>query len=428
MRILIIGSGGREHALAWKISQSPKLEALFIAPGNAGTAILGKNVPIQSSDLEGIIKLIITEKVDMVIVGPEAPLADGLSDMIRDNPKTSRVKVIGPSKSGSRLESSKVFAKEFMARYSIPTAASSVFSVDSFNQAVRFIHQNTPPYVLKADGLAAGKGVVICETRQEALEELEAMLLRKKFGVASQRILIEEFLNGIELSAFVITDGTDYVMLPSAKDYKRIGEGDTGLNTGGMGSISPVPFADQDFMRKVEDRVIRPTIAGLKQEQIPYTGFIFFGLMNVEGNPFVIEYNVRMGDPEAEAVIPRIQTDVVDLFLAASGGTLSQVKLEIDPSFCAAVMLVAGGYPGRYEKGKTITGLDQVKESILFHAGTALEAFSGSVVTNGGRVIAVASLAQELEDALSRSYSNAGKIFFDGIYYRKDLGKDLIKP
>jgi phosphoribosylamine--glycine ligase len=426
MNVLIIGSGGREHALAWKISQSQHLGRLFIAPGNAGTASIGTNVPIQTGDLTGIRNFIVAEKIDILVVGPEAPLVDGISDMIQSDPETAQVMVIGPPKAGARLEGSKVFAKEFMARHSIPTAASSVFNRETFNQAVRFITQNKPPFVIKADGLAAGKGVVICETRKEALEEIEAMILQRKFGTASQQVLIEEFLEGIELSAFVITNGLEYKLLPAAKDYKRVGDGDTGLNTGGMGSISPVPFASGEFMRMVEQRIIKPTIEGLRAENIPFTGFIFFGLMNVKGEPYLIEYNVRLGDPEAEAIIPRMKGDLLELFQAAIKNNLSQARMDTEPGFCTAVMLVSGGYPGSFEKGKRITGLDQPDGIILFHAGTSVEEKTGSVVTNGGRVLAVVSVKNSLQEALYHSYETAGKITFEGKYYRKDLGKDLL--
>lgn len=426
MNVLLLGSGGREHALAWKMAQSPLLTTLFIAPGNAGTSLVGTNVAIPVDHFNQILHFIIHEQIDMVVVGPEAPLVDGITDFIHAHPVTEKLKVLGPSAAGARLEGSKVFAKEFLRRHQIPTAASQTFDKESLEDAMRFIETSHPPFVLKADGLAAGKGVIICHHPEEAKAELKEMLLHEKFGKASHQVLIEEYLRGIELSAFVLTDGKSYQMLPAAKDYKRIGEGDTGPNTGGMGSISPVPFADDVFMKKVEDRIIRPTILGLKAEDIPYTGFIFFGLMNVKGDPYLIEYNVRMGDPEAEAIIPRITRDILELFDAACSNRLADITLQTDDRYCATVMLVSAGYPGQYEKGKAILHTEKVTGSILFHAGTALQAESGTLVSNGGRVMAVASMADTLERALEISYNNAGIIHFDGMYYRKDLGKDLL--
>ncbi len=422
MNILIIGGGGREHALAWKMAQSPKLDKLFIAPGNAGTSELGTNVSVGVDDFEGMKKLVMDEGIDMVVVGPEAPLVAGLTDFFRDDPELHKVKVVGPGKEGARLEGSKDFAKLFMQKYRIPTAAFRTFINYSLPEGKEFLKTLEPPYVLKADGLAGGKGVLILDDLKEAQEELERML-EGKFGQASKKVVIEEFLRGTELSVFVLTDGRDYVILPEAKDYKRIGEGDTGLNTGGMGAVSPVPFADTAFMKKVEERIIIPTIEGLQREKIDYKGFIFIGLMNREGDPCVVEYNVRMGDPEAEVVLPRIQSDLVDLMEAAADGKLSNMEVGIENQSVATVMLTSGGYPGSYEKGKEISGLDQVEESIVFHAGT--KSREGKVVTSGGRVIAVSSLGKDMNEALETSYRNTEKIRFEGKYYRKDIGFDL---
>ncbi len=422
MNALILGSGGREHALAWKLSRSKKLDTLFIAPGNAGTASVGVNLDVKADDFESVKKVVLQENVKLVVVGPEAPLVAGISDFFRDDPELKEVAVIGPSRAGAQLEGSKDFAKMFMRKYNIPTARFRTFIDYSLMEGQQFLEELRPPYVLKADGLAGGKGVLIMHDLEEAKKELENML-HGKFGQASQKVVIEEFLDGIEMSVFVLTDGENYVMLPGAKDYKRIGEGDTGLNTGGMGAISPVPFAGDDFMKKVEDRVVRPTIRGLKSERIPYTGFVFFGLMNVEDDPYVVEYNVRMGDPEAEVVLPRIQNDLLGLLEAAGKRRLGEQEVELDPDTVATVMLASGGYPGKYEKGKEITGLEKVSDSMLFHAGTKFE--GERIVTNGGRVIAVSSYGTTMKEALKRSYESAEKITFDGKYFRRDIGFDL---
>ena len=422
MNILIIGSGGREHALAWKMAQSPQLEKLFIAPGNAGTAELGTNVPVEVEDFEGIKKLVLDEAIDLVVVGPEVPLVAGISDFFRSDLYLQDVSVIGPGKAGARLEGSKDFAKIFMEDNKIPTGRFSTFIEYTVAEGKEYLARLKPPYVLKADGLAAGKGVLIIDKLEEAQEELENML-KGKFGEASKKVVVEEHLAGIELSVFVLTDGEGYVMLPEAKDYKRIGEGDTGLNTGGMGAISPVPFADKKFLKKVEERIVKPTIQGLKDRRIEYKGFIFIGLMNKGGDPYVIEYNVRLGDPESEVVLPRIKTDFVKLMKATADGNLSDMKIELDDRTVSTVMLVSGGYPGSYKKGKEISGLDQVKDSVVFHAGTKVE--DGRVVSNGGRVIAVSSYGSSMKEALDQSYKNAEKIQFEGKYYRSDIGFDL---
>jgi phosphoribosylamine--glycine ligase len=422
--ILLIGSGGREHAIAWKLAQSPLLNQLFIAPGNAGTASVGKNIPISGNDFESIKQFVIEHKIDMVVVGPEEPLVRGIHDFFLNDELLRNIPVIGPQKAGAELEGSKDFAKQFMIRHAIPTGAYQTFTRETLTDGIAFLKTLAAPYVLKADGLAAGKGVVICKSLYEAETELTDMLANQKFGKASERVVIEEFLDGIELSAFAITNGIEYLVLPEAKDYKRIGEGDSGPNTGGMGSISPVPFAGSDFMQKVEDRVIRPTVEGLRKDGIPYQGFLFFGLMNVKGDPFVIEYNVRLGDPETESVLPRIKTDLLEIFLATAQGRLSEIKAEIDERTAACVMIVSGGYPGEYSKGKTITGLDTVKSSMVFHAGTVSE--NDKIYTAGGRVIAVTTLASDLKSAVAGSFESAEKISFEGSYYRKDIGKDLM--
>ena len=425
MRILLLGSGGREHALAWKMNQSPKLKKLFIAPGNAGTGMLGVNVPLSLNDFEGIKRFVLEEDITMMIVGPEAPLVDGLHDFFLNDELLKHINVVGPVKAGAELEGSKDFAKEFMKRNNIPTARFNTFDNSSLEKGYKFLDELKPPYVLKADGLAAGKGVLILDDLAQAKDELKEMIQNNKFGKASSKVVIEEFLSGIELSVFVLTDGQSYKILPEAKDYKRIGEGDTGLNTGGMGSISPVPFADEIFMSKVEEQIIKPTMKGLNNQGIDYKGFIFIGLMNVDGNPFVIEYNVRMGDPEAESVLPRLKTDLVELFEAVGNENLEQMKVEFDKRYSVAVMLVSGGYPGSYEKGKLINGLENTSDCILFHAGTTYDEENDNVKTSGGRVIAVNSLGTTLENALENSYANAKKIDFKGKYYRTDLGKDL---
>lgn len=422
-RILLIGSGGRESAFAWKISQSPKLEELYILPGNAGTQAYGTNVAISEMDFEAIGEFVLEHSIQMVIVGPEAPLVKGIHDYFLEQEQLEAIPVIGPKKDGAALEGSKDFSKQFMQRHKIPTAAYQTFSKETLAEGIQFLETLKPPYVLKADGLAAGKGVVIPATLSEAKAELTEMLAHAKFGNASSKVVIEEFLPGMELSVFVLTDGTSYKILPSAKDYKRIGEGDTGPNTGGMGAVSPVPFANPEFLQKVEERIIKPTIEGLLQEGIHYKGFIFIGLMNVAGDPFVIEYNCRMGDPETEAVIPRIKSDILDLLEGVASGNLSSRNFEVDERFSAAVMLVAGGYPGDYEKGKIIEGLGNVKESMLFHSGTRQE--GNKVISTGGRVIAVTSYGRTMQEAMQKSFSSAELIKYDGKYYRKDIGADL---
>jgi len=424
MRMLIIGSGGREHAFGWKIKQSTKIEKLFFAPGNAGTSQLGENIPIGVSDFEGIKKAVLSENIDLVLVGPEVPLVEGLHDFFLSDDQLKSVPVVGPTKAGAMLEGSKDFAKEFMMKYNIPTARYETFSVGEVEKAKTFMKTLQPPYVLKADGLAAGKGVLILDSFDEAVAELKEML-DGKFGSASQKVVIEEFLSGIELSVFAITDGKSYKILPEAKDYKRIGEGDTGLNTGGMGAVSPVPFADTEFMSKVEERIIKPTIFGLQQEKMNYKGFVFFGLISCNGDPFTIEYNVRMGDPETEAVMLRIKSDFVDLLEGVANNNLGEKILETDSRSAATVMMVSGGYPGDYEKNKIITGTEKVDNSIVFHAGTTLK--DGDVVTAGGRVLSISSYGNSFPEALEQSYQNAAKINFEGSYYRKDLGSDLKK-
>jgi len=422
MNILIIGSGGREHAFAWKISQSPKIDQLFIAPGNAGTAEYGTNIEIGASDFQAIRQVVLDKNIDMVVVGPEVPLVEGIHDFFLADDLLKSVSVIGPVSSGARLEGSKEFAKEFMLRHGIPTASYFSVTKDNLAQGIKFMHGLKAPYVLKADGLAAGKGVLIIADLAEAEQSLHEML-GGMFGQASETVVIEEFLSGIECSVFALTDGKNYKILPVAKDYKRIGAGDTGLNTGGMGAISPVPFADALFMRKVEERIIIPTVNGLQSDGIDYKGFIFFGIISVNSEPIVIEYNVRMGDPETEAVILRLKSDLVDLFEGVAKGDLADRRIDIDSDSAVTVMLVAGGYPGVYEKGDVITDLDKVTGSILFHAGTRI---SGSnIVTNGGRVMAVSSKGKDFREALKLSYQNASKIQFKNVYFRRDLGFDL---
>lgn len=422
LNILVIGSGGREHALGWKIKQSKKLNKIFFAPGNAGTSELGENINIEVSDFKSIKQAIIKNNINLVLIGPEIPLVEGLHDFILADEKIKHIKVVGPQKEAAKLEGSKDYAKEFMVRHDIPTAKYLTTTTENINDGIHFLTTLKPPYVLKADGLAAGKGVLIIENLNEAQNALKKML-DGQFGEASSKVVIEEFLSGIELSVFAITDGKNYQILPEAKDYKRIGEGDTGLNTGGMGAISPVPFADAEFMKKVEDRVVRPTIEGLKKDSIPYNGFVFFGLINCGGNPYVIEYNVRMGDPETESVMLRIKSDFVDLLLAATDGTMENQKIEIDERTAVNVVLVSEGYPGNYKNGIEISGLKNVKNSIVFHAGT--NKINNKILTNGGRVLAISSYGTSIKNALNKSYASAEKINYDGKYDRRDLGFDL---
>lgn len=425
MNILLLGSGGREHAMAAKIAESPQCDKLYIAPGNAGTSQCGTNVALDNNDFEAIRKFVLDNGIGMVVVGPEAPLVAGLQDFFARDEALNKIAFIGPSRQGAQLEGSKDFAKAFMQRHGIPTAAYRSFTQETLEEGIAFLHTLQPPYVLKADGLAAGKGVLILDRIEEAEHELREMLAHAKFGQASAKVVIEEYLKGIELSVFVLTDGVHYCILPSAKDYKRIGEGDTGLNTGGMGSVSPVPFADETFMRKVEERIVRPTVQGIQAEKMDYKGFVFLGLMNCGGDPYVIEYNVRMGDPETESVFPRISSDVVELFKHTWNGTLDRAELRISPQTAACVMIVAGGYPGSYAKGLPIQGVEQVTGSLVFHAGTKRNA-DGQLLTNGGRVLCVTSFADNLADSLAKSYAAVRDIRWQDCYYRHDIGKDLM--
>ena len=423
MTILLLGSGGREHALAWKMLQSPLCTKLFVAPGNAGTASVAINVNIQPTDFSALKKFSLEESVEMVVVGPEDPLVLGIYDFFKKDELLSNIPVIGPSKKGAQLEGSKEFAKEFLVKNNIPTAGYASFTKETVEDGYLFLETLNPPYVLKADGLAAGKGVLILHDLEEAKAELRLMLVDEKFGSASSKVVIEEFLDGIELSCFVLTDGKNYKILPTAKDYKRIGEGDTGLNTGGMAAVSPVPFADEILLEKIESRIVKPTILGLQKDNIEYKGFVFIGLINVKGEPIVIEYNVRMGDPETEVVIPRLKSDLVELFVAVGQGKLNEIELEIDERSATTIMLVSGGYPEDYEKGKIISGIENIKDALVFHAGTKTE--NGTIVTNGGRVLAITCFGNDYAEAIKKSYQNIEKLHFDKMYFRKDIGFDL---
>jgi phosphoribosylamine--glycine ligase len=423
MKVLLLGSGGREHAISWKLAQSSQLDQLYIAPGNAGTREIGINVDLSVDDFEAIKEFVIEKRVEMVVVGPEDPLVNGIHDFFLADEQLKHVPVIGPKKDGAILEGSKDFAKKFMKKYNIPTAKYLTVTEDNLGKGMEFLDKLKSPYVLKADGLAAGKGVLIIDDLDEAKSELESILMDDKFGKAGAKVVIEEFLTGIEMSSFVISDGQSYKILPEAKDYKRIGEGDTGLNTGGMGAVSPVPFANMEYLDKVENQIIIPTIKGLKAEGIEYKGFIFIGLIKVKGEPFVIEYNCRLGDPETEVVLARLQSDLLDIFEGVATGTLSERDVQFDPRTAVAVMMVSGGYPGAYDKGKTIFGIPTVNDSIVFHAGTSAD--GPEITTNGGRVLAVTSFGKDIETAHARAYDNVGKISFDGAYYRKDIGLDL---
>ncbi|GAA3723354.1 MULTISPECIES: phosphoribosylamine--glycine ligase [Flavobacterium] len=424
MTILLLGSGGREHAFAWKMTQSPLCEKLFVVPGNAGTAAIAENVAISATDFEAVKALVLKENISLVVVGPEDPLVKGIYDYFKNDESLKHIPVIGPSQLGAQLEGSKEFAKEFLMKHNIPTAAYDSFTAETVEKGCEFLETLQPPYVLKADGLAAGKGVLIIQDLEEAKTELRNMLVHAKFGTASSKVVIEEFLDGIELSCFVLTDGKSYKILPTAKDYKRIGEGDTGLNTGGMGAVSPVPYVDAVLMEKIETRIVKPTIEGFQKDGIEYKGFVFIGLINVKNEPIVIEYNVRMGDPETEVVVPRLKSDLVELFLSVADQKLGDFNLEVDPRSATTVMVVSGGYPEDFEKGKVISGLENIEDSIVFHAGTKLD--GENVVTNGGRVIAVTSYGDNFQEAIKKSYQNIDKLSFDKMYFRKDIGFDLI--
>lgn len=424
MTILLLGSGGREHAFAWKMIQSPLCEKLFVAPGNAGTAAIAENVAIAPTDFEAIKALVLKENISLVVVGPEDPLVKGIYDYFKNDESLKNIPVIGPSKLGAQLEGSKEFAKEFLMKHNIPTAAYDSFTAETVEEGCKFLETLQPPFVLKADGLAAGKGVLIIQDLEEAKTELRNMLVHEKFGAASSKVVIEEFLDGIELSCFVLTDGKSYKILPTAKDYKRIGEGDTGLNTGGMGAVSPVPYVDAVLMEKIETRIVKPTIEGFQKDGIEYKGFVFIGLINVKNEPIVIEYNVRMGDPETEVVVPRLESDLVELFLSVANQKLDEFELKIDPRSATTIMVVSGGYPEDFEKGKVITGLENITDSIVFHAGTKLD--GENIVSNGGRVLTVTSYGDDFQQAIKKSYQNIDKLNFDKMYLRKDIGFDLL--
>jgi phosphoribosylamine---glycine ligase len=428
MNILLLGSGGREHAFAWKIVQSEQCQKLYVAPGNAGTQQLAENVALSITDFEAIKDFIVQKTIDLVVVGPEEPLVKGIVNFLNNDPKTATIPVVGPDAMGAQLEGSKDFSKRFMQRHQIPTAAYETFTKDTIEEGIQYLQKQSLPIVLKADGLAAGKGVLICQNHEEALLSFKEMLLDKKFGAASEKVVVEAFLSGIELSVFVATDGKNYKILPEAKDYKRINDGDQGLNTGGMGAVSPVPFADKAFLQKVETRIVKPSIEGIKKEGINFKGFLFIGLMNVNGDPFVIEYNVRMGDPETEAVLPRIQSDFVDLLLGISQGNLEDYSLEISSKSATTVVMVAGGYPGDYKKGEKIKGLNQKSSSscMVFHAGTVVNA-QNEILTNGGRVLAITGLGNDMEEALSATYQQVSEIHWENVHYRKDIGQDILR-
>ena len=426
MNILVLGSGGREHALSWKIAQSPNCDQLYIAPGNAGTAAVGQNIDLKVTDFEGIAAFVQKENIDLVVVGPEDPLVKGIRDYFQADEALKNVLMVGPGATGAQLEGSKDFSKQFMEKHGIPTARSRTFTIDSLEEGLNYVSSHPTPVVLKADGLAAGKGVIISETNEHARETLKEMLVDAKFGDASSRVVVEQFLAGIEVSVFVLTDGKNYKVLPEAKDYKRIGEKDTGLNTGGMGAVTPVPFADEAFLSKVESRIIQPTIDGLNAEGIDYKGFIFIGLMNMEGDPYVIEYNVRMGDPETQVVMPSIKSDVLDLFTATANGTLDQVDYELDDQACTTVVMVSGGYPGSYAKGEVISGIENVEDAIVFHAGTKTGE-NGEVLTNGGRVLAITGKGDSVAKALENSYNGLSKISWKDEYHRGDIGQDILR-
>ena len=426
MNILVLGSGGREHAFAWKISQSPRCNKLFVAPGNAGTASMAENVNIKVTDFKTIGEFVIENQIDLVVVGPEDPLVNGIRDYFEKDSQLKNVLLVGPGAAGAQLEGSKDFSKDFMNRHGVPTAKSKTFTIDTLEEGLNYVSSHPTPIVLKADGLAAGKGVIISETAEHARETLKEMLVDAKFGEASSRVVVEQFLHGIELSVFVLSDGSNYKILPEAKDYKRIGEKDTGLNTGGMGAISPVPFATKEFLAKVEERVIKPTINGLKQEGIDYKGFLFIGLMNMEGEPYVIEYNVRMGDPETQSVLSRIDSDLLEILEGSANGTLHEKSFSVSPQTATTVVMVAGGYPEAYEKGKEISGIEKVNEATVFHAGTQLNA-SNQVLTNGGRVLAVTGMGESVEKALENAYNGVNKISWQDEYHRTDIGQDILK-